>query len=89
VPSPRKVVVVNLRAQPVEIQHGSEVVVVPEFGHAELAQLPGAEGQLAELTRQGAVAVHAAKAPARPRPGGAKKKPPAKKTPPKKPQGGA
>ena len=56
-PSPRKLVVVNLRAQPVEIQHGGEVVVLPEFAHAELPELAGAEGQLAELARQGAVAV--------------------------------
>jgi hypothetical protein len=90
---PSKLVVVNLRAQPVEIQHGGEVVVVPEFAHAELPELAGGGGQLAELERQGAVAVHAAPAPKppAPKPPAVAKKPPAKKpTPPKKkPQGGA
>lgn len=95
-PSPRKLVVVNLRAQPVEIQHGGEMVVVPEFAHAELQEQAGAEGQLAELARHGAVSVRAepakstqTKAAAGPRTGGARPKTPAKKTsPPKKPQGG-
>jgi len=96
VPSPRKLVVVNLRAQPVEIQHGGEVVVVPEFAHAELPELPGPQGQLAELAKQGAVAVQAvaAKPAAKPKPkpaaGGPRKKPSAKRpSPPKTPQGGA
>ena len=99
-PSPRKLVVVNLRAQPVEIQHGGEVVVVPEFAHAELPELPGPQGQLAELAKQGAVAVQApaakpavqattakpaaAKPKPKPAAGGPKKKPPAKKPAPPK-----
>ena len=93
--SRKSLVVVNLRAQPVEIQHGGEVVVVPALAHAELAAPAVPEGQLAELARQGAVAVHtapAAPAPARAR--AAKKKPKpkppaAKKPAEKKPQGGA
>ena len=92
-PSPSKLVVVNLRAQPVEIQHGGEVVVVPEFAHAELPELPGPQGQLAELAKQGAVAVQAPAAQpaaAKPTAGGPKKKPPAKQqSPPKSSQGGA
>jgi hypothetical protein len=87
VPSPKKLVVVNLRAQPVEIQHGGQVVVVPEFGRAELQEPSAGEGQLDELVRQGAVVVQEV-APAKPT--APKKKPPAKKTPPPKPpQGGA
>jgi hypothetical protein len=89
--------VVNLRAQPVEIQHGGEVIVVPEFAHAELPELPGPQGQLAELAKQGAVAVQApaakpaaAKPKPKPAAGGPKKKPPAKRpSSPKSPQGGA
>jgi hypothetical protein len=88
VPSPRKLVVVNLRGQPVEIQHGGRIVVVPEFARLELEEPSAGEGQLDELVRQGAVSLQAepAKTPtARP-----KRKPPAKKTPPPKPpQGGA
>jgi hypothetical protein len=88
VPSPKKIVVVNLRDQPVEIQHGGEVVVLPEFARAELPELPGGEGQLAELARQGAVAVlpppPAPKAPAKPRATTTKKKTPAPKKPPPK-----
>jgi hypothetical protein len=56
VPSRRQLVVENLRAQPVEIHYGDEVVVVPRFGRAELAELPGEHGQLAELARRGAIA---------------------------------
>jgi hypothetical protein len=88
VPSPRKLVVVNLRAQPVEIQHGGQIVVVPEFAQVGLEEPSAGEGQLDELVRQGAVSVHAEPATTpttRP-----KRKPPAKKTPtPKPPQGGA
>jgi hypothetical protein len=98
VPSRRTLVVVNLRAQPVEISYGGEVVVVPEFAHAELPKLPGEEGQLAELALRGAVAVQAApaesptparparKSKPRPRPSGAKQKPkpkPASRRPPR------
>ena len=53
-PSPRKLVVVNLRAQPVEIQHGGEIVangtikatwfVVPGSGTGELSGLRGEGG---------------------------------------------
>jgi hypothetical protein len=95
VPSPRKLVVVNLRAQPVEIQHGGEMIVVREFGHAELPALDGPQGQLAELEKQGAVAVQvpaAAVPPAKSKPAsaGAKKKPPARRpSPQRKHQGGA
>ncbi len=96
-PSPRKLVVVNLRAQPVEIQHGGEVIVVREFAHAELPELDGPQGQLAELEKQGAVAVQvpaAAASAAKPKPkpaaAGAKKKPPARRpSPQRKHQGGA
>lgn len=93
--SSKSLVVVNLRAQPVEIQHGGEVVVVPALAHAELAAPAVPEGQLAELARQGAVAVHvAAAAPVRPRTARSKPKPKpkppaAKKPAKKKPQGGA
>jgi hypothetical protein len=62
VPSRSKLVVVNLRAQPVELHYGGEVVVVPEFADAELPKLPGEEGQLAELARRGAIAVQDAAA---------------------------
>jgi hypothetical protein len=96
VPSPNKLVVVNLRAQPVEIQHGGEVVVVPEFAHAELRELTEPQGQLAELAKQGAVAVQAPAAalrpaapkPAAPKPAARPKRKPAaggqKKKPPAK-----
>jgi hypothetical protein len=95
VPSPRKLVVVNLRAQPVEIQHGGEVIVVRAFAHAELPELDGPQGQLAELEKQGAVAVQVPAAPAakpKPKPAaaGSKKKPPARRpSPQRKHQGGA
>jgi hypothetical protein len=100
VPSRRTLVVVNLRGQPVEILHGGEVIVVAGFGQAELPALPEEGGQLAELARQGAVALQPApaaepaagrrrKAAARPRSTGARKRPPARKKPsPKSPEGG-
>jgi hypothetical protein len=93
VPSPKKVVVVNLRAQPVEIQHGGQVVVLPEFARAELPDLPNEEGQLAELARQGAVAVlapsPAPNAPSEPATATKKKTPAPKKPPPKSPEEGS
>jgi hypothetical protein len=94
----------NLRAQPVEIYHGGDVVVVPAFAQTEFPELPGEGGQLAELARRGAVAVQTTAAetapkpakkrsrrttPARPRSTGASKKSPGPKTPPpKSPEGG-
>jgi hypothetical protein len=90
VPSRKSLVVVNLRAQPVELHYGGEVVVVPEFAHTELPKLPGEEGQLAELARRGAVAVQtvAPEPPAprsrrkpKPRPAKPKPKPKAKAKP--------
>jgi hypothetical protein len=92
VPSRKSLVVVNLRAQPVELHYGGEVVVVPEFAHTELPKLPGEEGQLAELARRGAVTVQtaAAEPPApqsrrkpkpKPRPAKPKPKPKAKAKP--------
>ena len=89
-PSRKSLVVVNLRAQPVELHYGGDVVVVPEFAHTELAKLPGEEGQLAELARRGAIAVQtaAAEPPApqsrrkpKPRPAKPKPKPKAKAKP--------
>ena len=61
-PSRKTLVVVNLRGQPVEILHGGEVIVVAGFGQAELPALPEEGGQLAELARQGAVALQSAPA---------------------------
>ncbi len=100
-PSRKTLVVVNLRGQPVEILHGGEVIVVAGFGQAELPALPEEGGQLAELARQGAVALQPApaaepaagrsrrKAAARPRSTGARKRTPARKKPsPKSPEGG-
>jgi hypothetical protein len=91
---------VNLREQPVEIHHGGDVVVVPALAHAELPELADEGGQLAELARRGAVAVHAepaevagaarsSKAPARSRSTGTSRRSPRRKTPtPKSPEGG-
>jgi hypothetical protein len=100
VPRHRRLIVVNLRAQPVEIHHGGDVVVVPALGHAELPELSDEGGQLAELARRGAVSVQvepvqgaaagrSGTAPARPRSTGARRRSPGRKTPtPKSPEGG-
>jgi hypothetical protein len=63
-------VVDNLRAQPVEIHYGGEVVVVPRFGRAELAELPGDRGQLDELARRGAIAFRSERVESPPSPPG-------------------
>jgi len=89
VPSRSKLVVVNLRAQPVELHYGGEVVVVPEFADAELPKLPGEEGQLAELARRGAIVVQDAAAATAPPARKPKPKPrsrPAKPKPRPKPK---
>jgi hypothetical protein len=60
VPAPRggrKVLVANLRDQPVEIHHGDAVVVVPPFDQAELPDDPARGAHLAELERQGFVSI--------------------------------
>ena len=69
----RRVLVSNLRDQPVEIHQGDATVVVPPYGRAELPVVPTGGGHLAELARLELVAVQPlegerAATTARPRP---------------------
>ena len=52
-----KLVVENLRDQPVEIHYGDQVVLVPAFEKADLPVVRQGGDHLAELARQGLVSV--------------------------------
>ncbi len=98
-----KLVVVNLRNQPVEIHHGDEVVVVPPNAQTELPVVRAGGEHLAELARQGLVSVQSLKSAEgaagakRPRTAAVssrstsarKKRPRARAKPPKSPEGGS
>jgi hypothetical protein len=58
-----KLVVTNLRDQPVEIHHGDEVVVVPPLERVELPVVRAGGDHLAELARQGLVSVESKPTP--------------------------
>lgn len=86
-----KVVVANLRDQPVEIHHGADVIVVAPLERIVLPVEPAGGEQLAELARQGLVSVESRPAPAsaakrRPRAAASKPRSQRKKTNPPKPK---
>jgi hypothetical protein len=59
--SGRKVVVTNLRDQPVEVHQGEEVFVIPPFAQAELPDVTRGWDHLPELVRQELVSVERVK----------------------------